>query len=159
MKNKDFELIKSDILKVPFGFGVNNQAMVSTEETMKDGLKKLGIMEESVSIWGAGEVYREFMHVDDLADASLFLMNNCGHKDVGEVVNIGTGMDIKIKDLAALISEIIGYTGKIKHDITKPDGTPKKLLDVSRVKDLGWIAQIGLTEGIKKVYSWYCSTN
>ena len=159
LKNKNFEQIRSDILKIPFGFGVDNHAIVSTEETIKDALKKLGISKESVSIWGAGEVYREFMHVDDLADASLFLMENCGHKDVGEVVNIGTGMDIKIKDLAALISEIIEYPGEIIHDITKPDGTPKKLLDVSRARDLGWVAQIGLEEGIKKVYSWYCSTN
>ena len=159
LRNRDFEQIKMDILKIPFGFGVDNQAIVSNEETMKEELKNLGITEESVSIWGAGEVYREFMHVDDLADASLYLMENCGHKDVGEFVNIGTGVDIKIKDLAVLTSEIIGYEGKLEHDISKPDGTPKKLLDVSKVKNLGWTAKIGLAEGIKKVYRWYCGTN
>ena len=86
-------------------------------------------------------------------------MENSSHKDVGEFVNIGTGEDIKIKDLAVLISKIIGYEGEIKHDITKPDGTPKKLLDVSKARNLGWRATIDLEEGIEKVYNWYCSTN
>ena len=157
LRNRDFEQIKSDILKVPFGFGVENQEIVSTEETMKDGLKKLGVTDESVAMWGAGEVYREFMHVDDLADSILFLMEKCGHKDVGEFVNIGTGLDIKIKDLAVLISETIGYEGEIQRDISKPDGAPKKLLDVSRARDLGWAAKIALKDGIKQTYNWYCN--
>lgn len=159
LRHKDFERLAKDIQRIPFGFEVDNKAIVRTHETMKEGLKKLGITGDSVDIWGAGEVYREFMHVDDLADASLFLIKKYGYKDVGEFVNIGTGVDIKIKNLAILISEIIGYEGEIRHDITRPDGTPKKLLDVSKARDLGWVAKIGLEEGIKMVYNWYCCTN
>ncbi len=107
--------------------------------------------------WGAGEVYREFLHVDDLANACIFLMENYDHKEIGELINIGTGEDIKIKDLAVLIKKIVGYEGEIRHDLSKPDGTPRKLLDVSKARKLGWQAKITLEEGIKRTYDWYCS--
>ncbi|MEM7102986.1 MAG: GDP-L-fucose synthase [Bacteroidota bacterium] len=103
----------------------------------------------SVIMWGTGSPKREFLHVDDLADACYYLMLNY---DEAELVNIGTGEDIAIKDLALLIKEIVGYEGKIDHDLTKPDGTPRKLLDVSKLDNLGWKAAISLEEGITKVY-------
>lgn len=158
LKSRGFEQIRSNILKTPLGFGVDSKAIVSNDETITNALNKLGISAEFISIWGAGEVYREFMHVDDLADACLFLMDNCSHRDVGEFVNIGTAADIMIKDLAVMTGKIVGFRGEIRHDITKPDGTPKKLLDVGRARDLGWTAKIDLEEGIRKVYDWYCST-
>ncbi|WP_035566195.1 GDP-L-fucose synthase family protein [Hymenobacter sp. IS2118] len=103
----------------------------------------------NVEIWGTGEPCREFLHVDDLADACLHLML---HYDDGQPVNIGTGRDISIRDLAELIREITGYTGAIRFDTSKPDGVPRKLLDVSRLRDLGWEYSIGLREGIEAVY-------
>lgn len=104
---------------------------------------------QSVEIWGSGKPKREFLHVDDLADACVFLMLNY---DKAEVVNIGTGEDITIKDLALLIKEIVGFEGELKFDSTKPDGTPRKLLDVSGMNSLGWKYHIGLENGIRSTY-------
>jgi GDP-L-fucose synthase len=110
---------------------------------------------EPVTLWGSGEPYREFLYVDDLADACVFLMEKHDYKDIGEFINIGTGEDIKIKDLAALIKNIVGFNGSIQHDRSKPDGTPKKLLEVSKMKSLGWGAKTSLEEGIRKTYEAY----
>ena len=104
-------------------------------------------------------MYREFLHADDLADACIFLMSNYSHEKLGEFINIGTGEDIKIKDLAVLVKDIVGFDGSIKHDTSKPDGTPRKLLDVHRIKSLGWEAKIGLREGITRTYSMYCKSH
>lgn len=103
----------------------------------------------SVTIWGSGTPLREFLHVDDLAAACIFLMET--YSDEG-LVNIGVGDDITIKDLALLIKDIVGYTGDLTFDATKPDGTPRKLVDVSRLHSLGFMAKIGLREGITSVY-------
>ncbi len=104
---------------------------------------------ESVEMWGTGTPMREFLHSDDMADACVYLMKNyTGEK----FVNIGTGTDLTIKDLALLIKKIVGYTGEIKHDLTKPDGTPRKLLDVTYLHSLGWKHKIELEDGIKSVY-------
>jgi len=105
-----------------------------------------------VEVWGTGTPRREFLHVDDLADAVIYLMNNY---DENEPLNIGTGKDITIKELAGLIKEIVGYEGEIKFDTTKPDGTPRKLLDVSRLHATGWKHKIELREGIKQTYEWF----
>lgn len=106
--------------------------------------------EPAVVMWGTGQPLREFMHADDLADACYFLMQ---HFNEEGFVNIGTGTDITIKDLALLIKDIVGYKGELQHDLSKPDGTPRKLMDVSKLHSLGWKAGIGLREGIEKVYS------
>jgi len=103
----------------------------------------------SVTIWGTGSPLREFLHADDLAAACLFLMDN--HNEAG-LVNIGVGEDISILDLAKMVKQIVGFTGDIITDTTKPDGTPRKLMDVSKLTNLGWKASISLEEGIKKVY-------
>lgn len=105
-----------------------------------------------VEIWGTGSPLREFLNADDLSDACVFLMRNYnGHKHV----NIGTGTDISIKDLALLIQKTTGYTGELKYDLSKPDGTPRKLLDVNLLNNLGWKYKISLEEGIKLVYEDY----
>ncbi len=109
----------------------------------------------SVSIWGSGEPFREFLYVDDLADACVFLMERYGYPEIGEFINIGAGKDIRIRDLAVLIKGIVGYEGEITYDRSKPDGTPKKLLDVSRIEKLGWKARTALDEGIRKAYEFY----
>jgi GDP-L-fucose synthase len=105
-----------------------------------------------VVIWGTGSPLREFMHVDDLASAAVFLMREYSS---GEIVNVGTGQEISILGLAELIREVTGYTGEIVLDAARPDGTPRKLLDVSRLLQLGWKPAIGLREGIAQAYRWY----
>lgn len=109
----------------------------------------------TVTLWGSGEPFREFLYVDDLAEACVFLMQKYDAKDVGEFINIGTGKDISIKKLAMMIKDIVGYQGNIVYDLSKPDGTPKKLLDVSRLEALGWKAHIDLREGIRRTYEFY----
>lgn len=106
----------------------------------------------SVQIWGTGTPKREFLYVDDLADACVYLMEKYSGPDI---VNIGVGEDISISDLALLIKDIVGYSGGIVYDSSRPDGTPRKLLDVSRLHSLGWKAKTGLRVGIVKTYEWY----
>lgn len=114
---------------------------------------------DSVVVWGTGSPLREFLYVDDLAEAILFLMEKINAPDLYEngisQINIGTGKDISIKDLANLISKIVGYNGKIEFDKSKPDGTPRKLMDVSRIYQLGWTYKTELEEGITKTYEWF----
>lgn len=107
---------------------------------------------KEVVMWGTGSPMREFLHVDDTADACVHLMETY---DGDEIVNIGTGEDIPIKELAEMIKEIVGFEGKIINDTTKPDGTPRKLLDVSKLHSLGWKHKIPLESGIKMTYDWF----
>jgi len=108
----------------------------------------------SVTLWGTGTPLREFLHADDLADACFFLMQQY---DEPGLVNIGTGEDIPIGELALLIRDIVGYTGEVVHDLSKPDGTPRKLMDVSKLHGLGWKHRIGLEEGVRMVYKEYAA--
>jgi GDP-L-fucose synthase len=112
--------------------------------------KKSGAKE--VTIWGSGTPRREFLFVDDLAEALLFLMQ---HYNSPEIVNIGTGEDITIKNLATLIGTLVGFNGALTFDATKPDGTPRKLLDVDKMRKLGWQAKTPLEQGIKQTYEWF----
>lgn len=106
----------------------------------------------SVVVWGSGSPRREFLHVDDLADASLHLMRTY---ESPELVNVGVGDDVTIRELAETIRDVVGFQGDLTWDTSKPDGTPRKLLDVSRLHGLGWKAKIGLCEGIERTYRWY----
>jgi GDP-L-fucose synthase len=108
-----------------------------------------------VTLWGTGAPRREFLHVDDLADACVYLMH---HYEDSEIVNIGVGKDISISELADLIKDIVGFKGAIRYDRTKPDGTPRKLLDVSKLQALGWEPKISLRKGIESTYQWYVET-
>ena len=110
--------------------------------------------EPSVILWGSGSPRRELLHVDDLADAGVFLMN---HYEESDIINIGWGRDQTILKLAELVSDIVGFKGNIKWDESKPDGTPQKLLDISRLTKLGWQPGIALQDGIREVYEWYQS--
>ena len=111
--------------------------------------------EPEVVVWGTGSPRREFLHVDDMADACVYLMQNFDAADVGEFVNIGVGEDITIRELAELIGDVVGFEGEIRYDISKPDGTPQKLLYVERMTGLGWKAKVSLRDGIEGVYGWY----
>lgn len=112
-----------------------------------------------VEVWGTGTPLREFMYVDDLADAIYFLLNNINAKDIYEQgithINVGTGKDLSIAELMQIVKKVVGYTGEIKFDTTKPDGTPRKLMDVSRINNLGWAAKTELEEGIGMAYEWF----
>jgi GDP-L-fucose synthase len=103
-------------------------------------------------VWGSGTPRREFMHVDDMADAALFLML---HYDDANIINVGVGADLSIRELAELLCRVVGYDGRLVFDSSKPDGTPQKLLDVSRLRALGWQARIGLEQGIRETYQWF----
>jgi GDP-L-fucose synthase len=109
---------------------------------------------EVVTVWGSGNPKREFLHVDDLADAAVYLMQNY---DEDGIVNVGVGDDISIKELALLIAEIVGYKGRLEFDPSKPDGTPQKLLDVSKLNKLGWSSSISLRAGLTSTYKWFCN--
>jgi GDP-L-fucose synthase len=108
--------------------------------------------DKNVTLWGDGSPYREFLHVDDMAKATLLCMENY---DDSEIINIGVGEDIQIKELSSMVSEIVGYEGKILWDESKPNGTPRKLLDNSKIINLGWKPEITLEEGINRTYSWF----
>jgi len=105
-----------------------------------------------VEIWGSGSPRREFLHVDDLADACLFLMSD--YEDE-RIINVGWGTDVSIAELAGMIAETVGFDGRLRFDASKPDGTPRKLLDVTRLRALGWRPAIPLEAGIARTYEWY----
>lgn len=108
--------------------------------------------DELVTVWGTGTPLREFLYVEDLADACRFLMEE--YNDA-EIVNIGVGQDVSIAELVAIVAEVVGFEGRVEYDTSKPDGTPRKLVDVSRLNNLGWQAKTSLREGIAKTYEWF----
>lgn len=134
-------------------FGPNDNYNLNNSHVLPAMLRKIITAKKEnnpeVVIWGSGKPLREFLHVDDLANACYFLMEN--YNDEG-LVNIGTGTDLSIVELAQLVAKVAGYEGEIKNDATKPDGTPRKLMDVSRLTGLGWTASIPLEKGIEMVY-------
>jgi GDP-L-fucose synthase len=149
LREKKYDEIKKNIERSSTGFDLDLNL------DLELNLAKLGITSEAVTVWGTGEPYREFLYVDDLAEVCLFLVNRYGTTEVGEFVNIGSGEDIKVKELADLIRHLLGFEGTIRYDSSKSDGTPRKLLDVSRMESLGWRPKIPLEEGIRRTYSWY----
>jgi GDP-L-fucose synthase len=137
-------------------YGSNDNFDLETSHVLPALLRKFHdakVSEASeVTIWGTGSPMREFIHVDDVADASLFLMDNYSGNDL---VNIGTGEELSIRDLALLIKDVVGFNGELCFDTAKPDGTPRKLSDVSRLHGLGWRHRIRLEDGLKATYQWY----
>jgi len=119
---------------------------------------------QEVVIWGSGKPYREFLHVDDMAEASLFVLDlprasyEANTSPMLSHINVGTGEDVTIAELAGMIAQLTGFTGKIVFDTSKPDGTPRKLMDVTRLTNMGWRAKIGLGEGLESVYRWYLAS-
>jgi GDP-L-fucose synthase len=140
-------------------YGPNDNFDLETSHVMPALIRKFHEAkvnnEPEVVVWGTGKPLRELMHVDDMADACVYLMENYDFSDIGEFVNIGVGEDVTISELVELIKEIVGFEGEIKYDTLKPDGTPRKLMDVARLNGLGWKARISLKDGIKKTYEWY----
>jgi len=142
-------------------YGQNDNFDLETSHVMPALIRKFHEAkvknEPEVVIWGTGKPFREFLHVDDMADACVYLMENFNTDDIGKFVNIGVGKDITIGELAALIKEIVGFEGEIRKDLSKPDGTPQKLLDITKLSSLGWKAKTSLKDGIKQTYEWYQS--
>jgi len=140
-------------------YGPNDNFDLATSHVMPALIRKFHEAKANnkpeVVVWGTGKSLREFMHVDDMADACVYLMENYDYSDIGEFVNIGVGEDVTISELVELIKEIVGFEGEIRYDTSKPDGTPRKLMDVSRLNGLGWKAGISLKGGIKETYKWY----
>jgi GDP-L-fucose synthase len=134
-------------------YGPNDNYDLNTSHVLPALMRKLIVAKKTnasfVEIWGSGSPRREFLYADDLADACFFLMQT--YNEAG-FINIGTGEDITISELVLLIKDVVGYQGEVKQDTTKPDGTPRKLMDVSKLNALGWKASISLEEGVKKVY-------
>jgi GDP-L-fucose synthase len=140
-------------------YGPNDNFNLETSHVLPALIRRFHEAKEQgkseVTLWGTGSPKREFLYVDDLAGACVYLMSRYDARTIGEFVNIGTGRDMAISDLAGLVSSIIGYQGDMRWDTSKPDGTPQKLLDVSRIESLGWRASIGIKEGIRNTYEWY----
>ncbi len=141
-------------------YGINDNFDLENAHVLPSLLRKFHEAkvnkQPQVEVWGTGSPMREFLYVDDLASAVVFLMNNY---DGSEIVNIGTGKDCTIKELAEMIKEVVGYEGQIYWNTSKPDGTPRKLLDVSRLNKLGWKYKTDFKTGLKKTYEWYLKFN
>jgi GDP-L-fucose synthase len=118
-------------------------------------LKQFGIGPDKLTLWGTGQVFREFLYIEDLAAACVFLMERYDFKDIGELINIGYGKDLKIRELAAMVQHVVGFKGQVQYDSTKPDGTPRKYLDTSRLFKLGWKPRVTLEKGIALTYRWF----
>lgn len=144
-------------------YGINDNFDLQTSHVLPALIRKFHEAKkegkDKVTLWGTGKPLREFLYVDDLAEAIIFMMENVEAQDLYENgithLNIGTGNDISISELASVISKIIGFNGKVEYDKTKPDGTPRKLMDVSRINKLGWKYKTRLEEGIEKTYKWF----
>ena len=143
-------------------YGPNDNYNLETSHVLPALIRKFHEAKENnskeVVLWGTGEPLREFIYVDDIADAAIFVMNLDYNRlySLGVThLNVGSGVEISIAELAKMISRIVGYDGEIKYDRTMPDGTPRKLLDVSRLKDLGWEPNCSLREGLEKTYMWF----
>ncbi len=126
-----------------------------SDETIEAALKSLGITKSNLTLWGSGTPYREFLFADDLADACTYLLEKSDAKDLGEFINIGSGVDQQITDYAKLVRKVIGFKGNISWDTNKPDGTPKKLSDITRIKKLGWSPKTSIEDGLTLTYKDY----
>lgn len=175
LENGDFRSVRSDLQRRPVR---NHDVNKMTDKEIVNLLFKYGIrcnypgsqipvvqnsepethnpeLTTTVEVWGSGTPFREFLHANDLADACVFLMENHNAPDIGEFINIGTGKELKIKELAEIIKKIVGFRGRIEWDTSKPDGTPRKLLSVEKINNLGWKAKIDFVDGLETVYKNY----
>lgn len=155
-------MIRSILNRIGITFPIHSPRLeVHRSQSLPDNLP-LAVHPPAITVqfWGTGEVYREFLYIDDMANACVFLMENVNAEDMRGLnedyfVNVGTGEEIKLKDLAILIKNIVSFKGEIAWDSSKPDGTPRKLLDLSKIRKLGWIPNVTLEEGVRRVYEWY----
>ena len=133
-------------------YGPNDNYDLDSSHVLPAMIRKFHEAKDKVTLWGDGSAMREFLYVDDLAEASFKCMVSY---DSGEIINVGTGKDITIKELATTIADVVGFKGEIVWDTSKPNGTPRKVLNVDKIKSLGWEPKVGLREGIEKTYELY----
>ncbi len=150
LANGQIDDIQSDLNRYPLGWNLDNADM-----SIEKKLAKIGAYKDKVVLWGDGSVYRELMCSDDLADACFYLMQNKDYADIGEFVNITKGDDILLKDLFEITKKIVGFEGRLEYDTSKPNGTPRKMMDATKITSLGWQPKISLEEGIQFFYNWY----
>lgn len=155
LKQGNFNEIKYDLKKYKIGWNLDEGVNIEDNDSIINALSQIGAYSDKVVVWGDGSPYRELMHSDDLADACFYLMQNKDYNDIGELVNITDGTDIQLKDLIEMVKEIVGFEGEIVYDKTKPNGTPRKLMDATKIKSLGWVPKISLRDGIKSIYEYY----
>ena len=136
-------------------YGPGDNFDLNSSHVLPAMIRKFHDADAVVTLWGTGTPRREFLHSDDAASAILHLIE---HYDGDEHVNVGAGEDISIRDLAALVAQVVGFDGRVEWDTSKPDGTPRKLLDVSRLKGLGWAPRIGLRDGVAATYEWFTAS-
>lgn len=158
LKAGNFEAIKSDLKKYKLGWGIDEKIDFDDNNTILNALSEIGAFPDKVVVWGDGSPYREMMCSDDLGDACLYLMQNKDYKDIGELVNITDGTDIQLKELIPMVKEIVGFDGELVWDTSKPNGTPRKLMDATKIKFLGWSPKISLREGIEFTYKNYLNS-
>lgn len=155
LKANNFEAIKTDLVHYKLGWDLDKKIDFDNKNSIIDALSSVGAYPDKVVVWGDGSPYREMMHSDDLADACFYLMQNKDYKEIGELVNITDGTDIQLKELIEMVKEIVGFDGELVWDKTKPNGTPRKLMDATKIKALGWSPKISLREGITQYYKHY----
>lgn len=155
LSNGDFDAIRRDLRHYKLGWNLDSRINFSDKKSLESALNSVGAYADKAVLWGDGSVYREMMCSDDLADACVYLMQNKNYSDIGEHVNITDGTDIQLKDLFELVKSIVGFNGRLEYDKTKPNGTPRKQMDATRIKSLGWQPKIPLDKGITSFYEWY----
>lgn len=155
LSNDDFDAIRADLKRYKLGWNLDGKINFNDNKSIESALNAVGAYKNKTVLWGDGSVYREMMCSDDLADACVYLMQNKDYADIGEHVNITDGTDIQLKDLFELVKEIVGFDGYLEYDKTKPNGTPRKQMDATKIKSLGWQPKIPLDKGIADFYEWY----
>lgn len=157
LQNNDFEAIRKNLRKDSLGWGLDEKINFDNEKSLEEACNAVGACRDKITAWGDGKAYRELMNSDDLADICLTLMNTKNADEIGEFLNIGVGEDIQIKDLLKLVAEMTGFKGEIAFDATKPNGVFRKLLDNSKMQQIGLKVNRSLKEGITDFYKWYVS--
>ena len=156
LRAADFDGIRKDLKRYKLGWGLDAKIDPDDTASIEQTLADVGAFRDRVVMWGDGSVYRELMCSDDLADAVIYLMENKDYRDIGEHINITKGDDIQLRLLFEIVRQATGFEGRIEYDTSKPNGTPRKLMDATRLKSLGWVPKISLEQGVKDLYAWYC---
>lgn len=155
LQSQDFDAIRDDLHRYKLGWNLDNKINLQDNKSIESALNSVGAYRDKAVLWGDGSVYREMMCSDDLADACVYLMKNKNYSDIGELVNITNGTDIQLKDLFEIVKGVVGFNGRLEYDKSKPNGTPRKQMDATRIKSLGWQPRIPLKKGITEFYNWY----
>jgi len=160
LMDNDFEGIVKDIKRYKLGYNIDKDIDYTNRDSIVKALQKVGVYDDKIILWGDGNVYREFMCSTDLANACVYLLKNINYSDIGDVINITRGKDIKLCELFDLMKSVVGYAGTFEYDTSKPVGTFRKLLDNTKIEKTGWKPAIDLETGVRELYNRYiCEGN